>query len=59
MDRLTQRGDDTEEALKKRLEVFAANRDSVAATFSSIAMTVDGNRSPDEVWADIKAFIDA
>ena len=55
--RLTQRDDDTEEALKTRLVNFAANRDSVAAAFASIALTVDGNRAPDEVWADLDAFL--
>jgi len=57
MERLTQRGDDTEEALKVRLENFAANREAVASAFSAISLTVDGNRAPEEVWADIKAFI--
>jgi len=57
MERLTQRGDDTEEALKQRLVNFAANRDSVAATFSSIALTVDGNRDPETVWAEVDAYL--
>jgi len=57
--RLEQRGDDTEEALKKRLENFAANRDSVAKAFSKIALTVDGNRPPDVVYAEVKAFFEA
>ena len=50
--------DDTEEALTKRLETFGKNRDAVAAAFSSIAITVDGNRAPDDVWADVEAFLD-
>ena len=56
--RLTQRDDDTEEALKTRLVNFAANRDAVAEAFSRISLVVDGNRSPDEVWADIDAFLE-
>ena len=57
--RLEQRGDDTEEALTKRLQNFAANREAVAAAFQSIALATDGNRPPDDVFADIKAFFDA
>ena len=49
--------DDTEEALKQRLQTFGENRDAVAATFASIALTVDGNRDPELVFADIDAFL--
>ena len=59
MERLTQRDDDKEEVLTKRLENFAKNRDAVAAAFAPIALTVDGNRDPTDVYADIKAFLDA
>lgn len=55
--RLTQRDDDTEEALKVRLATFAENKAAISAAFASIALTVDGNRDPDEVFADIDAFI--
>jgi adenylate kinase len=55
--RLTQRADDTEEALKQRLVNFAANRDSVAATFESVALNVDGNRDPEVVWGEVDAFL--
>lgn len=57
MDRLTQRADDTEEALKQRLVNFAANRDAVAQTFASVALTVDGNRDPETVWAEVDAYL--
>jgi len=57
MNRLEQRADDTEEALKTRLVTFAANRDAVASTFASIATTVDGNRDPEVVWGEIDAFL--
>ena len=56
MDRLETRADDTEEALAKRLEAFSANRDAIATAFSSIMLATDGNRPPDEVYADIKKF---
>ena len=44
----------TDLSLRQSLE---ANRVSVAAAFASIALTVDGNRAPDEVWADLDAFL--
>ena len=56
--RLTQRGDDTEDALKTRLVNFAANRDAVAEAFSRISLVVNGNRAPDDVWSDIDAFLE-
>lgn len=58
MARLTQRDDDTEEALAKRLESFSANRESVAAAYNAFSLTVDGNRPVDDVWADICAYLD-
>ena len=58
MDRLTQRADDTEEALAKRLETYAGNRDAIAEAFKAFATTVDGNRDPADVWGDIKAYLD-
>ena len=54
---LMQRADDTEEALKQRLVNFAANRDAVAQTFASVALTVDGNRDPETVWAEVDAYL--
>ena len=55
--RLTQRADDTEEALRTRLKGFAANRAALSAAFSTIIKTVDGNRAPTAVWDDIKKFL--
>ena len=45
------------EALEKRLIPLATNRDSVAAQFASIALTINVNRPPAEVWADLDAFL--
>ena len=59
MARLTQRDDDTEEALKKRLEGFAKNKDATTAVFQDIALSIDGNRDPSLVWEDIDAFLAA
>jgi len=58
MARLTQRDDDTEEALKKRLENFTANKDAVAAAYASMSKAVDGNRDPAVIWEEIKAYLD-
>jgi len=55
--RLTQRADDTEEALKSRLKGFAANKAALSASFSTIIKTIDGNRPPEKVWEDIKKFL--
>ena len=48
--RLTQREDDTEEALAKRLEAFDSNRAAIEDAFSAMAKVVDGNRAKDDVW---------
>lgn len=55
--RLTQRADDTEEALRVRLKGFASNKAALSAAFSSIIKSIDGNRAPDAVWEDIKKFL--
>ena len=55
--RLTQRADDTEEALRSRLASYAKNKAAVAAAFAEVAKEVDGNRKPDDVWADIREFL--
>ena len=57
--RLTQREDDTEEALAKRLEAFDSNRAAIEDAFSAMAKVVDGNRAKDDVWGDVKAFFTA
>jgi len=57
IERLVQRADDTEDTLIKRLENFAANREAISTTFAPIAKTVDGNRDPAEVFADISKFL--
>ena len=57
--RLTQREDDTEEALAKRLEAFDSNRAAIEDAFSAMAKVVDGNREKSSVWEDVKAFFSA
>jgi len=55
--RLTQRADDTEEALRTRLKGFAANKAAISSAFRDIIKHVDGNRDPKAVWEDIKKFL--
>ena len=55
--RLTQRGDDTEEALKKRLLTFGANKDAVEAAFAPILKKIEGNKSAEAVWTDVLAAL--
>ena len=57
--RLTQREDDTEEALAKRLEAFDSNRAAIEDAFSAMAKVVDGNRDKSAVWETVKAFFAA
>ena len=51
--RLEQRSDDTEEKVKVRLEQFHANVDAVKDSYTDISVTIDGNRAPDVVSAEI------
>lgn len=59
--RLTQRKDDTEEALGPRLEAYHHNVDEILEFYekepSVQVVTVDGVRAPDEVYADVKAAL--
>jgi adenylate kinase len=55
--RLEQRSDDTEEALKTRLVNFNSNKSAIESQFRTIAVNVDGNRAPEEVWAEINEFL--
>jgi len=56
MARLTQRDDDTEEALTKRLAAFAKNKDSVIEAYPS-ALIVDANRDKGLIWEEVKYFL--
>uniref|UniRef100_A0A7S2BLD2 Adenylate kinase n=1 Tax=Haptolina brevifila TaxID=156173 RepID=A0A7S2BLD2_9EUKA len=56
--RLTQRDDDTEEALKNRLIIFNENKTAVLSVFASIATSIDGGRDSAEIFPDIKAALD-
>ena len=53
LNRLEQRSDDTEEKVKVRLEQFHANVDAVKDSYTDIMVTIDGNRAPSDVSAEI------
>ena len=57
--RLEQRSDDTEEKVKVRLEQFHANVEAVKDSYTDIMVTIDGNRAPDVVSADIMSSIES
>jgi len=60
-ERLVQRDDDTREAVENRLDVFEANTAPVIEQYEDHAgfVEIDGEQTPDEVWADINAAIQA
>eukprot|EP00339_Tiarina_fusa_P006485 CAMPEP_0117060236 /NCGR_PEP_ID=MMETSP0472-20121206/41861_1 /TAXON_ID=693140 ORGANISM="Tiarina fusus, Strain LIS" /NCGR_SAMPLE_ID=MMETSP0472 /ASSEMBLY_ACC=CAM_ASM_000603 /LENGTH=259 /DNA_ID=CAMNT_0004778293 /DNA_START=73 /DNA_END=852 /DNA_ORIENTATION=- len=59
LNRLEQRSDDTEEKVKVRLEQFHANVEAVKDSYTDIMVTIDGNRAPDVVTAEIIETIDS
>ncbi len=60
-ERLIQRDDDTREAVENRLDVFADNTAPVIAQYQNHDgfVEIDGEQTPDGVWADIDAAIQA
>jgi adenylate kinase len=57
---LIQRDDDTEETVKERLNVFDENTQPVIDYYDEEGelVRIDGEGTPDEVWADLKAAIE-
>jgi len=57
---LVQREDDSREAVENRLDVFAENTEPVVEHYRDHEgfVAIDGEQSPDSVWADIRAAID-
>lgn len=58
---LIQRDDDSPETVKERIRVFRENTEPVINHYEEEGslVRVDGEQSPDEVWADIKHVIDS
>jgi adenylate kinase len=58
---LIQRDDDNEESVRNRLDVFDDNTAPVIANYEDhdSFVAIDGEQTPEEVWADIEAAVDA
>ncbi|WP_148416761.1 adenylate kinase [Haloferax sp. KTX1] len=57
---LVQRDDDTEETVRERLSVFEENTEPVIEHYrdEGVLVEVDGERTPDEVFEDIRSVVD-
>ena len=56
--RLIQRDDDTEDKIRNRLRLYHLNVEEIRLCYSSICRRVDGNRSKEEIFSEIQAFVD-
>ncbi|GGN07955.1 adenylate kinase [Halarchaeum nitratireducens] len=58
---LVQRDDDTEETVRDRLETYRENTEEVIDHYrgTDAFVEIDGEQTPDEVWADVKAAVDS
>jgi len=58
---LYQREDDTEETARERIEVYEENTAPVVEYFrdEGVLEEIDGEQTPDEVWEDVKAAVEA
>ncbi len=59
-ERLVQRDDDTEETVRERLRVFEENTRPVIEHYEAAdeLVRINGEQTPDEVWADLEAAIE-
>jgi len=57
--RLVQRDDDTKEKARNRLRVHNENLDEVLRVYSDVLVRIDGNRSVEEVAADVHNAIES
>ena len=57
VDRLTQRSDDTEDALRARLASHHANVAAVVSYYEDVLVTVDGTGKMDDVFASIEGAL--
>ena len=55
--RLTQRSDDTAEAMGKRIKMYHDNVNSILDYYSSVTRKINGVRSQEEIFAEIKGFL--
>lgn len=54
--RLITREDDTEAKFSKRIAAFHANEQELLKAYPD-ALILDGNRHPDQIWADIDKYL--
>lgn len=54
---LVTRPDDTEEKVKSRLEIYKRNAEVLSSTYMDILVKVDGNRSKDFVFEEIRTLL--
>ena len=54
---LEQRPEDTEEAIKARLEILAAAKEGLVGTFPKLTAAVDATKPVEEVVAEIMALL--
>jgi len=58
-EKLVQRADDNEATVKSRLEVYNSQTRPLIAYYGNLVKDVDGNKTPDAVFADVKAILEA
>ena len=58
---LTQRDDDTEETVRERITVYEENTEPVIEHYEEEGdlVRIDGEQTPDEVWADVRDAIES
>lgn len=58
-DRCVRRGDDTEEKARARLDAFHKNTEAIERQYKDVVTRVDGARGKMDVFADVRAVVDA
>jgi len=58
---LVQRDDDTEETVRERLRTYEENTEAVVEHYreAGALVDIDGEATPDEVWAAVKDAVDS
>jgi len=56
--RLTHRADDQEDKVRNRVQIYNANIESVVGVFNDRLVRIDGNRTPDVVFEDIRRVVE-
>jgi len=56
--RLTQRSDDTAEAMGKRIKMYHDNVSSILVFYNSVGRKISGTRSKEEIFSEVKGFLE-